>query len=153
MSDVFDRLKKKARPTVPARDTSLIREHNEQLPNDQMTEFSHSSNDEILHQANNRSINENPVPKTKEQEHFPELIRRTIRLEQEIDSQLNSLCATKKITRDTFLEAAMIICAKNEKLMQEILNEAQKRYQQRKQAGEERKFQTMAKKIGFPPNQ
>ncbi len=42
MSDVFDRLKKKARPTVPPRDRSLVKGQNEELMNDQMTEISHS---------------------------------------------------------------------------------------------------------------
>ncbi len=37
---VFDRLKKKgARPTVPARDTSLVKNENTEILNDEITEI------------------------------------------------------------------------------------------------------------------
>lgn len=66
----------------------------------------------------------------------------------DIDTELNAFCTTKKlITRDTFIEAAFMVCSGNKALIQEIVEEAKKRYHQRKQGGEQRKFQTMAKKI------
>lgn len=83
----------------------------------------------------------------KQKLELTQIIRRTIRLEQDIDTNLDSFCNVNKITRDTFLEAAFIVCSQNEELLQEVLNQARKRYQQRKQAGEQRKFQTLAKKI------
>jgi hypothetical protein len=148
MSDVFDRLKKKARPTVPARDTTLVKAQNDELSNDQFTEVSQSVNDENMNLLNTEKINDHFVPLNKEQElGVPQIIRRTIRLEQSVDNKLGTLCNGEKITRDTFLEAAFVVCSEKEELMQEILEEAKKRYYQRKQVGEQRKFQTMAKRI------
>jgi hypothetical protein len=149
MSDVFDRLKKKgARPTVPTRDTSLVKKENTEIVNDQMTEFSHSEKTEEQDSANSEGLKDNPTVSPQEQQSdLPQTVRRTIRLEQDIDTELDVFCTAKKVTRDTFIEAAFIVCSQNEELMQEILEEAKKRYQQRKQAGEQRKFQTMAKKI------
>ncbi|MBD2616121.1 hypothetical protein H6G94_33590 [Nostoc punctiforme FACHB-252] len=165
MSDVFDRLKKKgARPTVPTRDTSLVKKENTEIVNDQMTEFSHSEKTEILNDqmtefshsekteeqdsANSEGLKDNPTVSPQEQQSdLPQTVRRTIRLEQDIDTELDVFCTAKKVTRDTFIEAAFIVCSQNEELMHDILEEAKKRYHQRKQAGEQRKFQTMAKKI------
>lgn len=147
MSDVFDRLKNKARPTVPPRDTTLIKVQNDESYNDQITEFSHSVNvPKSSHDNNQPAINTIDHPNHELELELPEIVRRTIRLEQTIDTKLNNFCITKKITRETFLEAAFLVCSENQELMQEILEEAKKRYQQRKQAGEQRKFQTMVKK-------
>jgi hypothetical protein len=147
MSDVFDRLKNRARPIVPTRDTSIVKEQNTEAVNDISSEFSHS----VMTKSSNLVITElqqDDVTRPQEQqEDFRQTFRRTIRLEQDIDSELDVLCTTQKITRDTFIEAAFIVCSQNKELMQEVLGEAKKRYHQRKQAGEQRKFQTMAKKI------
>ena len=148
MSDVFERLKKKTRPSVPARDTTLVKVQNESLLNDQITEFSHLPEKPKPDLDSEEVINDKVSTSNQEQQlELPQIIRRTIRLEQDIDTKLDTFCNAKKITRDTFLEAAFIICSENEELLQEVLNQARKRYQQRKQAGEQRKFQTLAKKI------
>ncbi|YAF99546.1 MAG: hypothetical protein AB3A66_29985 (plasmid) [Nodularia sp. CChRGM 3473] len=147
MSDVFDRLKKKARPTVPERDTTLVKPQNEELHNDVMTEVSHSVNTKKVNLGNHESPNNHSHISHQEQDlDLPQIIRRTIRLEQEVDDKLENFCNAQKITRDTFIEAAFVICLEDEELMHKLLDEAKKRYYQRKQAGEKRKFQTMARK-------
>ena len=148
MSDVFERLKKKTRPSVPARDTTLVRVQQENLLNDQFTKFSHLADQAELDLDSEKVIKDKVSTSNQEQQiESPQIIRRTIRLEQDIDTNLDSFCNVNKITRDTFLEAAFLVCSENEELLQEVLNQARKRYQQRKQAGEQRKFQTLAKKI------
>lgn len=148
MSDVFERLKKKTRPSVPARDTTLVKVQHDNLLNDQFTEFSHLSEQAKPDLGSEKVIKGKVSTSNQEQQiELPQIIRRTIRLEQDIDTNLDSFCNVNKITRDTFLEAAFLVCSENEELLQEVLNQARKRYQQRKQAGEQRKFQTLAKKI------
>jgi hypothetical protein len=149
MSDAFDRLKKKGiRPTVPARDTSLVKKEDKEMLNDQITEFSHSQKTQKQDVTPGEVLKDHAAISHKEQQSdLPETVRRTIRLEEDIDTELNAFCTAKKVTRDTFIEAAFMVCSGNETLMQEIVEEAKKRYHQRKQAGEQRKFQTMAKKI------
>lgn len=148
MSDVFERLKKKTRPSVPARDTTLVKVQHDNLLNDQITEFSHLPEKPKPDLDSEEVINDKVSTSNQEQHlELPQIIRRTIRLEQDIDTNLDSFCNVNKITRDTFLEAAFIVCSENEELLQEVLKQARKRYQQRKQVGEQRKFQTLAKKI------
>lgn len=146
---VFDRLKKKAeRPTVPPRNTSLTKSTNAQLQNDEINKFSHSEPaDNNTSPANTSVSNEQTAPKEEVPPKLPETVRRTIRLETEIDSQLDTFCNKHKITRDNFMEAAFAICISDEVMRDKMLKEAQKRYQERKRAGEQRKYQTLAKKL------
>lgn len=134
MIDAFDRLKNRSRATVPLRDASLTKE-----ANNVKAEFSHSVSDEMpdIQAAFSRS---------EEVEEFPEVVRRTIRLEQEVDKQLEQLCRRERITRETFLEAVYLVCSDKPEILQEVLAIAKQRYQQRKTAGEKRKFQTMGRK-------
>jgi adenosine deaminase len=148
MSDVFDRLKNRARPTVPTRDTSIVKEQDTKILNDGMTEFSHLANSESSDLVINEVKKGDTItPPQEQQEDLTQTFRRTIRLEQNIDTKLDVFCTTQKVTRDTFIEAAFMVCSQNEEFRREVLEEAKKRYHQRKQAGEQRKFQTMAKKI------
>lgn len=134
MTDAFDRLKNRSRATVPLRDASIVKEIN-----DEKTEFSHSVSNEVRTGEIASEIQEDLD--------LFEVTRRTIRLEQTVDSNLEVLCNREKITRETFLEAAYLICAEKPELMQEMLDLAKQRYRQRKTAGERRKFQTMEKKF------
>jgi hypothetical protein len=135
MTDAFDRLKNRTRPTVPLRDASLTKELN-----DEKTDFSHSVETNFL----NEEMQED-VPEAETAPEF-EVIRRTIRLEQSVDEGLEGLCSREKVTRETFLEAAYSLCVEKPELLQEILAIAKDRYRLRKAAGERRKFQTMGKK-------
>ncbi|MBD2212961.1 hypothetical protein H6G27_24235 [Nostoc linckia FACHB-104] len=143
MSDAISRLKQKAqeRPKVPPREKSIINGATAQSLNDEKTEFSHLENTEVLN-------DESKPPAQEEESTLVETVRRTIRLEQGIDTQLEAFCQRHKVTRETFLEAAFVLGMHNEELLKEIVNEAKERYQQRKKTGEQRKFQTMAKRIG-----
>jgi hypothetical protein len=149
-NDAFDRLKNRPRATVPARNKSLTDSND-----DVNTEISHSLKTEISQDAiaevSQNSLTEvsqdtittaAPTPDIQERE----AVRRTLRIDGEIDDELEQLCGKSKITRETFLEAAYLACTQNPDLMTTVVVEAQKRYRQRKQAGEQRKFETMSRK-------
>jgi hypothetical protein len=89
MNDAFERLKNRARPTVPPRDSALGKSLN-----DELTEFSHSVNTE----SQTDSI---PNPPS-ESEDLPEVVRRTVRLEGEIDEGLEQLCSRKRSQEKSF---------------------------------------------------
>jgi hypothetical protein len=143
-NDAFDRLKNRPRATVPARNKSLTDSNN-----DSKTEISHSVKTEIIQdiidEVSQASLTE-PEPSYDSQER--EAVRRTLRIDRDIDSELEQVCGKSKITRETFLEAAYLACTQNPDLMAAVLVEAQQRYRQRKQAGEQRKFETMSRKYG-----
>jgi hypothetical protein len=134
MIDAFDRLKNRSRATVPLRDASLTKEQT-----DVKNEFSHLVKERITDTQLTPSESEKV-------EGFPEVVRRTIRLEQPIDEALERLCSRERITRETFLEAAYLVCNDKPEILEEVLANARQRYRQRKTAGEKRKFQTMGKK-------
>lgn len=128
MTDAFDRLKRKNKPSVPPRDASLVKKQN-----DSMTEISHSMSE--ISQAD------------QDVEPLPEVVRRTVRIEEEIDSQLNELCQQEKITKEVFLEAAYELCQQDTDVLEQVLEIAKSRYVKRKTAGEIRKLKTMEKKL------
>jgi hypothetical protein len=151
-NDAFSRLKDRTRATVPARNKSLMDSSNDtkaESSHSVKTEFSQDAISEIsqtnLTEVSQDTINESvPTPDIQERE----AVRRTLRIDGSIDDELERLCGRLKITRETFLEAAYLACTQNPDLMTTVVTEAQKRYRQRKQAGEQRKFETMSRKYG-----
>jgi hypothetical protein len=146
-NDAFSRLKDRTRATVPARNKSLT-----DSSNDTKTESSHSVKTEISQDAIDE-VGQNSLAEISQDainESIPEreAVRRTLRIDGAIDDELERLCGRLKITRETFLEAAYLACTQNPDLMTTVVVEAQKRYRQRKQAGEQRKFETMSRKYG-----
>ena len=122
--DAFARLKTRTRATVPVR-TSFLTE----VSNDQKTEFSHSVKEEVSQDKINNFSSE--------------VTRRTLRIDRDLDQELEQLCSKAKITRETFLEAAYLACTLEPSLMESVVTGAQQRYRHRKQTGEQRKFETM----------
>jgi hypothetical protein len=150
-NDAFDRLKNRPRATVPARNKSLTDSNN-----DVKTEISHSvkteiSQDVIAEVEACASSSDDRVtltePALSQDIQAPEAVRRTLRIDGDIDLELEQLCGKAKITRETFLEAAYLACTQNSDLMSAVLLEAQQRYRDRKQVGERRKFETMRRRL------
>ncbi len=146
MSDAIERLRNRTRATVPARDNSLVKARNTESPdstihdlhNDKLTDFSH-----LVEAKVSGTI---PVVEELSEEAEPVVIRRTVRLEGDVDEALEQLCRRERITRDVFIEATYLVCSSNPEILQEILAVAKTRYRKRKAQGEQRKFQTMEKK-------
>ena len=122
--DAFARLKTRTRATVPVRNSSLT-----EINNDQKTEFSHSVKEEVSQDKINNFSSE--------------VTRRTLRIDRDLDQELEQLCSKAKITRETFLEAAYLACTLEPGLMESVVMGARQRYRHRKQTGEQRKFETM----------
>jgi hypothetical protein len=156
MNDAFHRLKNRSRATVKPRDYSLT-----ESENDSITKFSQDAITELeppkavaIPENYALTENTNDVMTKFSQDEITELIepepmvvRRTIRLEEEIDEALASICRAERITRDTFLEAAYLICSEQPELMELIITEARSRRKQRQQSGEKRKYETMKRKF------
>ena len=132
--DAFDRLKNRPRATVPDRNKSLT-----DPCNNFNTEFSHSINTEFSQDMMPESRSSQAVPER-------EAVRRTIRIEPDLDEELELSCSKAKITRETFLEAAYLYCTQHPDAMASVIVTAQQRYRQRKHRGERRKFDTMSRK-------
>jgi len=167
MSDAFNRLHKKRKPSVPPREDNLVKKQNqpesqgndianESKLNDKETEDTHSSiqseqNDqktEFSHSTiESKQNNENTTVSNSPPEKLPEVVRRTIRLEKGVDQQLDQLCRDQQITKEVFLEAAYQLCETNPEWFAQVLAIAQERYAQRKKAGELRKLKTMENKL------
>ncbi|MBE9064484.1 hypothetical protein [cf. Phormidesmis sp. LEGE 11477] len=72
--------------------------------------------------------------------------RRNIRLEVELESLLLSFCQENDITVETFLEACFVEAEQNARFKAEMVTEAQRRVQQRKQAGKLRRVLSQLKR-------
>lgn len=130
--DLLSKIKQKAqqRKDVPTRNTSLLGSSSPSSP---------SPNLEI---AQNLQI-ESPT----EVEDLPQISKRlAVRLEDELRDQLEMLCKYEKITPETFLEAALVVCQSNPGTMAMVMTEAKDRYTKRKMAGELRRLKTINQK-------
>lgn len=130
--DLLSKIKQKAqqRKDVPTRNTSLLGSSSPSSP---------SPNLEI---AQNLQI-ESPT----EVEDLPQISKRlAVRLEDELRDQLEMLCKYEKITPETFLEAALVVCQSNPGTMAMVMTEAKDRYAKRKMAGELRRLKTINQK-------
>ena len=76
-------------------------------------------------------------------ERLPEVTsRRSVRLEKSLFEELSSFCQQHGITMETFLEASYVIALGNPSLQSQIVIEAQRRMEDRKQAGKLRRVLT-----------
>ena len=78
---------------------------------------------------------------------YPETQRHSaIVLEKELDQELTRYCKAQGVTVETFLEAAWQVASEDQVLLQRILEEAERRYRSRKEAGKLRRLITMLSK-------
>ena len=130
--DLLSKIKQKAqqRKDVPTRNTSLL------------GSSSPGSSSPELEITQNVQIDSPP-----EIDNLPQISKRlAVRLEDELRDQLEMLCKYEKITPETFLEAAFVICQSNPGTMALIMAEAKDRYGRRKMAGELRRLKTINQK-------
>src|SRR6478672_1995731 len=97
MSDALERLKKRNRPTVPNRDTSLA-------PITQPTVDSDISTSRHL-DSNNSRHQESQISQSLEPEQILQTRQTTLRLEQGVSDRLQKLCRENGICREVLLEA------------------------------------------------
>ena len=130
--DLLSQIKLKAqqRKDVPARDTSLLGSGKVSVPSSEL---------EIAPFVS--------IEPATGGENLPQISKRlAVRLEDELRDGLEILCKYEKITPETFLEAALVICNSNPGTMALVLTEAKNRYTKRKIAGERRRLKTINQK-------
>src|SRR6476646_5929306 len=146
--DANSRLKARLRPSVPPRDTSLRRRHTEDeeeaiAPVVNLPESASQSTSEPEPETNQK------LPSVKEKasslEQPQKLVSFTLRVDESVDSGLKVLCSNERITKETFLEAAYLVCQKNDQVMQQILEIAKARRQERREVGVFRRAKAMTK--------
>jgi len=132
--DANSRLKRRLRPTVPPRDTSMLKKPaEEETTVEKPLEQPETSNEQVLPEQ---------TPPTQK---VTKLVSFTVRVEDSIDKRLKSLCTEESITKETFLEAAYLVCLDNEQMMQQVLEVALARRQERRSAGLVKRAEAMTR--------
>lgn len=160
--NAIDRLKDRQRKKVNPRNASLNVDNeklsnegsqtsNQSNNNDSLTETSQTidqsnSNDSLteISQTINQSSSNDLLT---EDSWIIEPIRRTVRLDPQVDEYMDILCKENKVTRETLIEAAILISSKNQRTLSKVIIDAKDRYQDRKRKGELKKLQTMSRKL------
>jgi len=136
--DANSRLKARLRPSVPPRKTSLIR--------------SSADSGGVEEQHTEQSEEASMRPKTVVATEKPsKLVSFTLRVDEAVGKGLKSLCSEENITKETFLEAVYQVCSEDEQIMQQVLEIAKARRQQRKEAGIIRRAKAMSKYLPEKP--
>ena len=139
-SDVNNRVKARVRPTVPPRDNLLFRRQTDENLEDVEAVIL----DPPIHEQ--KFIDKLETPKLAvASEETEKLVSFTLRIEDIVDKGLKSICTNESITKETFLEAAYLVCNENEQVMQRVLEVAKARRAKRKRTGNLRRAESMAK--------
>ena len=139
-SDVNSRVKARVRPTVPPRDNLLFRRQTDENLEDVEAVIL----DPPIHEQ--KFIDKLETPKLAlASEETEKLVSFTLRIEDIVDKGLKSICTNESITKETFLEAAYLVCNENEQVMQKVLEVAKARRAKRKRTGNLRRAESMAK--------
>lgn len=75
----------------------------------------------------------------------PEISAGMLRIETKINAAIQAVCTERKISRDTFVEAAWLTLAEYPDVLEEVIAVAQKRYLQRKARGTAKRAKSMEK--------
>lgn len=143
--DANSRLKARLRPSVPPRDTSLLRRPNEDeeaiAPVVNLPEAAPETASQP--EVTNESAKTQPTNGLSDKPQ--KLVSFTLRVDEAIDNGLKTLCSTERITKETFLEAAYLACQEDEQMMKQILEIAKARRQSRRAVGVLRRAKAMTK--------
>ena len=132
--DANSRLKQRMRATVPPRDTSVLKRQSKE-------EEATAPDSEKLEDTPERELSKPTITTEKEKK----LVSFTLRVEDSVDKGLKALCTQENITKETFLEAAYLVCLENELLMQQVLEVAIARRQERRETGIMRRAKSMTR--------
>ncbi|NJK58718.1 MAG: hypothetical protein HC939_23440 [Pleurocapsa sp. SU_5_0] len=131
--------------------TKISQTANESDNNDLLSESnqiaSESNNNDLLTESSqtiNHSSNNESLTKSNQ---TVEPIRRTVRLDPKVDEYMDILCKENRVTRETLIEAAILVCSKNQRTLSKVITDAKDRYKDRKHQGELKKLQTMSRKL------
>ncbi|BDA76505.1 hypothetical protein CAL7716_106710 (plasmid) [Calothrix sp. PCC 7716] len=141
-SDANSRLlKQRARATVPTRDTRVIKTQ----PTEHSNEFNSTPPTISLEVSKEDSaLSREPQPDVATTI-SSKLATFTLRVDDKVDKGLKSLCTIENISKETFLEAAYLVCMENQEFMQQVLSIATARKQERRSAGIQRRAKAMTR--------
>lgn len=141
--DANSRLKARVRATVPPRDTSLFKKQLDEVEESDSPVQGQEPTLKLL------DIKQQNTKATKQQSNnFQEpqaLVSFTLRVDESIERGLKSLCSNEKITKETFLEAAYLVCQQNNEMMEKVLEISKDRRKERRETGVTRRAQAMTK--------
>ena len=131
--DANSRLKARMRASVPPRDTSLFKRQGDEGLGIEQSEY---KPERAATEKQKRAVINEPAQN---------LVSFTLRVEDSVDKALKSLCTAESITKETFLEAAYLVCSENAQMMQQVLEVAKVRRQERRNAGNLRRAEAMTR--------
>ncbi|MFM8622330.1 MAG: hypothetical protein ACKOB3_03000 [Holophagaceae bacterium] len=123
--DALERLKRRQRPTVPARNTSLV-----PVSLDTQTP---------RYQEVDRPIDLDTEIQTRQS---------TMRLEIGISDRLSQMCRELGVSREVLIEALLVHFDGNPEIRAAVVSEAQSRHDQRVQLANRKRAQSMMEKFG-----
>jgi rubrerythrin len=121
------------RASVPPRDTSLFKRQGDEGLGIEQSEY---KPERAATEKQKRAVINEPAQN---------LVSFTLRVEDSVDKALKSLCTAESITKETFLEAAYLVCSENAQMMQQVLEVAKVRRQERRNAGNLRRAEAMTR--------
>ena len=131
--DANSRLKARMRATVPPRDTSLFKRQGDERDG---IDSSDDKPERAATDLQKQAVTNEPAQN---------LVSFTLRVEDSVDKGLKSLCTAESITKETFLEAAYLVCSENEQMKLQVLEIAKVRRQERRNAGNLRRAEAMTR--------
>lgn len=140
MNDALERLKKRNRPTVPNRDTSLAPATPVSLSQDISTSRNLETKISKIQDTQTSLISElEQLLKTKQT---------TLRLEQGVSDRLQSLCREHGICREVLIEAMFDHSEANPDVLKKVLSDAKNRNEQRQQIANLKRAKSMMERFG-----
>lgn len=125
MSDMLDRIGRRSQRPKVTRDTSLV--------DSQPAKPAEAAQAPMTSTDAAASIE-------AQLEKLPEVTsRRSVRLEKSLFEELSTFCQKHGITMETLLEASYVVASEDRNLQSQIIAEAQRRMEDRKQAGKLRR--------------
>lgn len=150
MTNAFDRIKnrntrpKVARRTDPLNDINQKSDRLEKESIDFLQEDVKTSQVQASHSTqvkNDKSIS-NVKDINNKYLQF-KTIAQSLRIQPEIKEAISDIVRGQKITKDTLIEAAIVICQQNPQIMESILAEAKRRQEFRNRAGAVKRSHTL----------
>lgn len=150
MTNAFDRIKNRnTRPKVARRTDSLndINQTNDRLEKESI-DFSQEDvkTSKVQASQSTQVENDKSISNVKDINNKYlqfKTIAQSLRIQPEIKEAISDIVRGQKITKDTLIEAAIVICQQNPQIMESILAEAKRRQEFRNRAGAVKRSHTL----------
>lgn len=133
MSDALERLKRRNRPTVPTRDTSLTPVPFDSVSQDTSIPSNLDIENSLIQNIQASISQDTQSPSYPEIAQPLETKQSTLRLERGVSDRLQEVCRENSICREVLIEAMFEYCEANLEALQAVLPEARKKNEQRQQ--------------------